>query len=48
MATSRDFHQHEDNLRFFCGPFVKMGTEVAQVYLASVLLNRKLDSAAVA
>lgn len=48
VLTPRDFHEHEDHLRFFREHFVKKGTEVAQACLATVALHHELDTAAVA
>ncbi|KAF0813639.1 6,7-dimethyl-8-ribityllumazine synthase 2 [Andreprevotia sp. IGB-42] len=36
VLTPRDFHEHDDHLRFFTDHFVKKGTEVAQACLATL------------
>lgn len=36
VLTPRDFHEHEDHLRFFREHFVKKGTEVAHACLATL------------
>ncbi len=46
VLTPRDFHEHEDHLRFFAEHFVKKGTEVAKACLETVALHRELDASA--
>ena len=46
VLTPRDFHEHEDHLRFFSEHFVKKGTEVARACLATVALHCELDATA--
>ena len=46
FAVPRDFHEHEDHLRFFSEHFVKKGTEVARACLETVARHRELDAAA--
>ena len=46
VLTPRDFHEHEDHLRFFSEHFVKKGTEVAKACLEAVALHRELDATA--
>jgi 6,7-dimethyl-8-ribityllumazine synthase len=46
VLTPRDFHEHEDHLRFFTGHFVKKGTEVAQACLQTVKNHHDLDATA--
>jgi 6,7-dimethyl-8-ribityllumazine synthase len=46
VLTPRDFHEHEDHLRFFSEHFVKKGTEVAKACLETVALHRELDATA--
>lgn len=36
VLTPRDFHEHEDHLRFFREHFVKKGTEVARACLETI------------
>ena len=48
VLTPRDFHEHEDHLRFFKEHFVKKGTEVARACLETVALHLELDATAVA
>ncbi|MBY0412070.1 MAG: 6,7-dimethyl-8-ribityllumazine synthase, partial [Burkholderiaceae bacterium] len=36
VLTPRDFHEHEDHLRFFREHFVKKGAEVANACLATM------------
>jgi len=36
VLTPRDFHEHEEHVRFFREHFVKKGTEVAQACLATM------------
>lgn len=44
VLTPRDFHEHEDHVRFFREHFVKKGTEVAQACLQTMAYLRKLAS----
>ena len=44
VLTPRDFHDHEDHVRFFREHFVKKGTEVAQACLQTMAYLRKLAS----
>jgi 6,7-dimethyl-8-ribityllumazine synthase len=46
VLTPRDFHEHEDHVRFFSEHFVKKGTEVARACLETVALHRELDASA--
>lgn len=46
VLTPRDFHEHEEHLRFFSEHFVKKGTEVARACLGTVALHRKMESPA--
>jgi 6,7-dimethyl-8-ribityllumazine synthase len=46
VLTPRDFHEHEDHLRFFSEHFVKKGTEVAKACLETIAMHRELDAAA--
>ena len=48
VLTPRDFHEHEDHLRFFREHLVKKGTEVAKACLETVALHLELDATAVA
>ncbi|RZJ04762.1 MAG: 6,7-dimethyl-8-ribityllumazine synthase, partial [Haliea sp.] len=45
VLTPRDFHEHEDHLRFFSEHFVKKGTEAAQACLQTIACHRQFDSA---
>lgn len=45
VLTPRDFHEHEDHLRFFREHFVKKGVEVAQACLATMAHLRALEPA---
>ena len=47
VLTPRDFHEHEEHLRFFSEHFVKKGTEVARACLETVACHRRLEGAAV-
>ena len=40
VLTPRDFHEHEDHLRFFSEHFVKKGVEVARACLATIAALR--------
>ena len=44
VLTPRDFHEHEDHLRFFKQHFVKKGTEVARACLDTVACHRQFDN----
>lgn len=44
VLTPRDFHEHEEHLRFFREHFVKKGTEAARACLQTVALHRELDA----
>ena len=46
VLTPRDFHEHDDHLRFFGEHLVKKGTEVAWACLETVALHRDLDATA--
>ena len=46
VLTPRDFHEHEDHLRFFSEHFVKKGTEVARACLQTIARHHELDAAA--
>jgi 6,7-dimethyl-8-ribityllumazine synthase len=46
VLTPRDFHEHEDHLRFFAEHFVKKGTEVARACLETMAVHRELDASA--
>jgi 6,7-dimethyl-8-ribityllumazine synthase len=48
VLTPRDFHEHEDHLRFFSEHFVKKGTEVARACLEIIGLHRGLEAGATA
>ena len=48
VLTPRDFHEHDDHLRFFSEHFVKKGIEVARACLATVRQHRELDATAAA
>lgn len=43
VLTPRDFHEHEDHLRFYREHFVKKGTEVARACLDTLASLRKLS-----
>ena len=45
VLTPRDFHEHEEHLRFFREHFVKKGTEVARACLETVACHRLVDGA---
>lgn len=45
VLTPRDFHEHEEHVRFFREHFVKKGTEVAQACLATMSHLRALEPA---
>ena len=45
VLTPRDFHDHEDHLRFFCEHFVKKGVEVAQACLGTLASLEALERA---
>jgi 6,7-dimethyl-8-ribityllumazine synthase len=42
VLTPRDFHEHEDHVRFFSEHFVKKGTEVAQACLQTMAMHQAL------
>ncbi|MGH6645959.1 6,7-dimethyl-8-ribityllumazine synthase [Aquabacterium sp.] len=42
VLTPRDFHEHEDHLRFYREHFVKKGTEVARACLDTIASLRAL------
>lgn len=44
VLTPRDFHEHEDHLRFFREHFVKKGTEVAGACLRTMAQLKALQS----
>lgn len=44
VLTPRDFHDHEEHVRFFREHFVKRGTEVAQACLQTMAYLRALAS----
>ncbi|WP_298933988.1 6,7-dimethyl-8-ribityllumazine synthase [uncultured Ramlibacter sp.] len=44
VLTPRDFHEHEDHLRFFREHFVKKGTEVARACLDTIACHRQFDN----
>ena len=44
VLTPRDFHEHEDHLRFFREHFVKKGVEVASACLATMAQLRALEA----
>jgi len=48
VLTPRDFHEHEEHVRFFSEHFVKKGTEVARACLGTVALHRGLEAPAAA
>lgn len=48
VLTPRDFHEHEDHVRFFSEHFVKKGTEVARACLETVARHRELEASAAA
>ena len=43
VLTPRDFHEHEDHVRFFSEHFVKKGTEVARACLEIIACHRQID-----
>jgi len=43
VLTPRDFHEHEDHLRFFSEHMVKKGTEVARTCIETLARLRALD-----
>lgn len=45
VLTPRDFHEHEEHLRFFSEHFVKKGTEVARACLQTLASMRALEAA---
>lgn len=47
VLTPRDFHEHEEHLRFFSEHFVKKGTEVARACLETVACHRRVEGTAV-
>lgn len=44
VLTPRDFHEHEDHVRFFGEHFVKKGTEVARACLETIARHRELEA----
>lgn len=46
VLTPRDFHEHEEHLRFYREHFVKKGTEVAQACLATLRSLQALPAVA--
>lgn len=46
VLTPRDFHEHEDHMRFFSDHFVKKGIEVARACMGTVALHRELEASA--
>jgi len=48
VLTPRDFHEHEDHLRFYSEHLVKKGVEVARACLETVILHRQLETPAAA
>ena len=46
VLTPRDFHEHDDHLRFFSEHFVKKGVEVARACLETVKQHLELDATA--
>ncbi|MDB5872983.1 MAG: 6,7-dimethyl-8-ribityllumazine synthase family protein [Ramlibacter sp.] len=48
VLTPRDFHEHEDHLRFFSEHFVKKGVEVAQACLQTMAHHEALLEGAAA
>jgi len=45
VLTPRDFHEHEEHLRFFSEHFVKKGVEVARACLETIAGLRRVDRA---
>ncbi len=45
VLTPRDFHEHEDHLRFFSEHMVKKGTEVARACVEQLARLKALDAA---
>ncbi|MBV7431343.1 6,7-dimethyl-8-ribityllumazine synthase [Acidovorax sp. sif1233] len=45
VLTPRDFHEHEDHLKFFREHFVKKGTEVADACLRTMAQFKALEAA---
>src|SRR5881409_2125626 len=45
VLTPRDFHEHEEHLRFFSEHFVKKGVEVAHACLETIAGLRRVDRA---
>lgn len=43
VLTPRDFHDHEDHMRFFSDHFHKKGVEVARAGMGTVALHRELQ-----
>jgi 6,7-dimethyl-8-ribityllumazine synthase len=43
VLTPRDFHEHEEHLKFFSDHFVKKGTEVARACLHTIGLQRAIE-----
>lgn len=43
VLTPRDFHEHDDHLRFYREHFVKKGTEVAGACLGTIASLKKLS-----
>jgi 6,7-dimethyl-8-ribityllumazine synthase len=46
VPTPRDFHEHEDHVRFFSEHFVKKGIEVARACLETIAGLRRVDALA--
>ncbi|MFD0667178.1 6,7-dimethyl-8-ribityllumazine synthase [Ramlibacter sp. MAHUQ-53] len=46
VLTPRDFHDHDDHLRFFSEHFVKKGIEVARACLGTLALHHALEDTA--
>lgn len=46
VLTPRDFHEHEEHLRFFSEHLVKKGAEVAKACIQTIALHRELDATA--
>ena len=44
VLTPRDFHEHEDHLRFFSEHFVKKGAEVARACVETLAHLKALDA----
>ncbi len=46
VLTPRDFHEHDDHLRFFSEHFAKKGIEVARACLETIAGLRRVDALA--